>query len=279
MTTALDIATRVAARLSDVDGIVAVVLGGSHARGEADATSDIDLGLYYAAPRLPSIPALRQLAEELDDRHLPHLITELGGWGPWINGGGWLVIDGRRVDWLFRDVTKVAAVIADCAEGRFGKYYQPGHPHAFHTHIYAGEVFYARALHDRDGTFAGLQTQTTPYPPALRAAIVRDQLWEARFALENAGKAPARGDTFYVAGCLFRCAAALVQVVFALNGRYVINEKRAVETADRLPLRPDGFGEVVSDVLGTPGRTPGELAAALARFDGLLKATATLCGA
>lgn len=132
-----------------------------------------------------------------------------------------------------------------------------------------GEVFYVRVVLDRSGRFGVLRAQTTPYPPTLRAAIVRDQLWEAEFALRNAAKAPARGDTF----CLFRCAAALVQVVFALNDRYFVNEKRSVETADRLPFHPDGFARIVREVRGSLGRTPTELAVALGRFDELVKAT------
>ena len=48
--------------------------------------------------RPPNIEGLRRLAKELDDRHLPDLVTEIGEWGPWINGGGWLRVAGRPVD-------------------------------------------------------------------------------------------------------------------------------------------------------------------------------------
>jgi hypothetical protein len=42
-----EICERVAARLASVDGIRAVALGGSRARGTAREDSDIDLALYY----------------------------------------------------------------------------------------------------------------------------------------------------------------------------------------------------------------------------------------
>ena len=77
---------------------MAVVLGGSAAHGEADERSDLDLGIYYRPERPPSIAALRALAQELDDRHPPDSATDFGGWGPWINGGAWLQIRGKRVD-------------------------------------------------------------------------------------------------------------------------------------------------------------------------------------
>ena len=99
----------IASRLGEVPGVAAVALGGSWARGEARPDSDVDLGLYY----LPDVPldveALRRLARDLDDRRLPDLVTEIGEWGPWINGGGWLRVAGRPVDWLYRDVGKVRA--------------------------------------------------------------------------------------------------------------------------------------------------------------------------
>jgi predicted nucleotidyltransferase len=267
---------RAAGRLAAVDGVSAVVLGGSRARGDADALSDVDLGLYYDPARPPAIAELRALARELDDRHPADAVTEIGGWGPWINGGGWLEIEGVRVDWLYRDLALVAATIDDCRAGRYSSHYQPGHPHAFHTHMYMAEVHCGRALFDRDGSFAALQARTAPYPPALRATIIA-RGWEAGFALETAAKAARRGDTFQVAGSLFRCAACLVQTLFALNGRYFLNEKRAVVAAASFPLCPDGFAQTVSDVLGSIGSSPDALASSLARMEELVRSVDELC--
>ncbi|MFN8376169.1 MAG: nucleotidyltransferase domain-containing protein [Anaerolineae bacterium] len=63
----LALAQIVADRLSQIDGVLAVVLGGSYARGDAHANSDIDLGIYYDQQQRPSLEALRTLAAELDD--------------------------------------------------------------------------------------------------------------------------------------------------------------------------------------------------------------------
>ncbi len=270
------VTSRAAEQLASIDGVSAVVLGGSRARGEADALSDVDLGLYYDPARPLAIADLRALARELDDRHPSDAVTEIGGWGPWIVGGGWLEIEGVRVDWIYRDLASVGGVIADCVAGRYSSHYQPGHPHAFHTHMYMAEVHHGRALCDRDGAFAALQARTVPYPPALRVTIIQ-RGWEAGFALETAAKAARRGDTFQVAGSLFRCAACLVQTLFALNRRYFVNEKRAVETAGGFPLCPDGFASTVTEVLAATGATPEALVASIARMDGLVQATRALC--
>ena len=81
MDSAIELAERVAARLSQIDGVTAVVLGGSRAGGTARADSDIDLGLYYEPRCPPSVDALNQLAHTLDSRHPHDAVTEFGEWG------------------------------------------------------------------------------------------------------------------------------------------------------------------------------------------------------
>jgi predicted nucleotidyltransferase len=243
----------ITARLARIDGVVAVALGGSWARGAAHPNSDIDLGLYYRPERPPSVAALCRLAQELDDRHPPNAATALGEWGPWINGGAWLEIEGQRVDWLYRDLDRVARTIAACRAGQPACEYQIGHPHAFHSHMYMGEVHHARVLYDPDGALAALQALTAEYPPALQRWLIDKHLFEAQFSVDISRKAAQRGDVFYVTGCLFRSIACLVQVLFALNRRYFLNEKGAVAAIDAFPLRPADFSAVVADVLSHTG--------------------------
>jgi predicted nucleotidyltransferase len=169
----MELAERIAERLADVEGVEAVVLGGSWARGEAHPDSDVDLGIYYRPERRPSLAALRELARELDDRHVPDLVTDFGEWGPWIDGGGWLRIEGRRVDWLYRDLDLVSREISECHVGRTSSHYQPGHPHGFHTHIYAGEVHHCRVLRDVRGKLASLKALVADYPAALKRSLTR----------------------------------------------------------------------------------------------------------
>ncbi len=272
----MELAERIAERLADVEGVEAVVLGGSWARGEAHPDSDVDLGVYYRPERRPSLAALRELARELDDRHVRDLVTDFGEWGPWIDGGGWLRIEGRRVDWLYRDLDLVSREISECRVGRTSSHYQPGHPHGFHTHIYAGEVHHCRVLRDVRGKLASLKALVADYPAALKRSLTRRFLWEADFALETCRKPAARGDVFYVAGCLFRCAACLVQVLFAVNERYFVNEKGSVKVAGSFPLGPEGFEDTVSHVLSEPGRNPARLSESVREFERLVQVTREL---
>ena len=269
----MELAERIAERLGDLEGVEAVVLGGSWARGEAHPDSDVDLGIYYRPDRRPSVRVLGELARELDDRRLPNLVTDFGEWGPWINGGGWLRVEGRRMDWLYRDLDLVTRKISECRAGRTACHYQPGHPHGFHSHIYAGEVHHCQVLRDPSGELASLKALVADYPPALKRSLTKRFLWEADFALETCRKPAQRGDVFYVSGCLFRCAACLVQVLFALNERYFVNEKGSVRVADSFPLHPEGFEEIVSRVRAAPGKTPARLHESVRRFEELVRTT------
>ena len=241
-----DFLEKIAARIGEVSGVVAVALGGSRARGDADAESDSDFGIYYDPAAPPDLAELSRVARELDDRHPAEPLAPIGGWGPWINGGGWLEIEGQRVDWIYRDLDRVASAISDAREGRIASYYQPGHPHAFHTHMYMGEVHHARPLFDPAGRLRALAAQTVPYPTELQRAVVDAFLWEADFALRSAEKSVARGDRYHVTGSVFRSLACVIQVLFAVNERYFVNEKRSVEAVRSFERRPKSFDAAVA---------------------------------
>jgi hypothetical protein len=247
------LAERAAARLARVDGVVAVVLGGSHATGEADATSDVDLGIYYRSAAPPDRAALDGTARDLDDERRDGLVTRLGEWGPWVNGGAWTVMEQVPVDWLFRSLDAVESVVTAAHAGRFTRGYSVGHPHTFPSTIYLAEVDACAPLVDPERVVAALKRRVRPFPEALKRQLIRHFLFEAGFACRIAAKPAARGDVAYVHGCLYRAVACLCQVIFALNERYCMNEKGAVAIAGALPAAPDRFGEKVSRLFDGSG--------------------------
>ncbi len=275
----LAVASRVAARLGEIDGVVAVVLGGSRASGSADEFSDIDLGLYYRSSRAPSVAAIDALARELDDRHETGLVTALGEWGPWVNGGSWLRIEGWRVDLLYRDIERVADVIEDCRDGRVTCDYYLGHPHGFHNHIYLAEVSACRPLFDPNHALAALKILVSRYPPAMKEALIEKYLFDARFMLDLARAPATRGDVFEVAGCLFRVVAALVQVLFAINERYFLNEKGALGSIAGFPRAPRQFVRQAVSLLARPGETPRRLELSVRTAGQLVEAVRTTAAA
>jgi hypothetical protein len=239
---------RISPALAAVPGVVAVSLGGSRATGAAHASSDYDIGLYFRERVGLDVTRLLEVVKGLVDEPAAAQVTEVGGWGPWIVGGGWLTIGGQKVDLLYRPIESVETVIRGCREGRVSVDYQPGHPHGFFSAIWMGEVALCRPLSDPERALARLKAMTTPYPKALREALIRRFQWEVLFSIENARTALPNGDETYIAGCAFRSLACAAQVLFALNRLYLINEKGALAAAAQLPLTVDNLAERVKSV-------------------------------
>ncbi|WP_327581173.1 hypothetical protein OHA25_34985 [Nonomuraea sp. NBC_00507] len=115
-----------------------------------------------------------------------------------------------------------------------------------------------RVLADPGGELAALREEAAQYPPALRAALIRE-LREADFALTIARYGAAGRDPVYAAGALFRAIGAACHALHANDGAWLINEKGMVASADRLPSAPSGFGERAQALLAAVGHTPEEI--------------------
>ncbi|MFE2032483.1 nucleotidyltransferase domain-containing protein [Streptomyces scopuliridis] len=279
-----------ATRLMSVRGVRAVALGGSRARGTHRPDSDWDLGVYYRGE--PDVAALAALAAEMTGS--PVEVAGPGGWGPWVNGGAWLSVDGAAVDWILRDLDRVERVWAECEEGRFEIGTQPGHPLGFWSPAYAGEVALCRVLADTDGELTALRAAARSYPEALRTALA-EAVWEADFSVAAARKAAGTagngagadsaagtgdesgtgggsergggggGDVLYVSLCLSRAFGILVQALLAHHRLWCLNEKGALATAAALPHTPPGFAHRVTAALQGLDAAAVEAADALVR--------------
>jgi predicted nucleotidyltransferase len=272
-----DLCQRVAARLQQIEGIEAVALGGSWSRGAARADSDIDLGLAYDGNRPFAIAELAEAARELDDRHLDGIVTPIGAWGTAVNGGGWLLIDGNNVDFLYRDLNRVREVIERCIAGQPDAVYQVGHPIGFQNQIYLSEAHFCRPLFDRGGKLARLKAMVTEYPEKLRSALVRKHLFDSAFHLEIAGKPAARGDTMYVAACMSTASGFMTLVLYALNRQFFMNEKSAFPQSAGFAIRPPQFHARVAEILGGLGRDHSALTASVASMREVHRDLALLC--
>ena len=261
-----------AERLSQVGGVRAVLLGGSRARGEHTPESDFDLGLYYEHPL--DIGALQRLATEVGGPTAK--VTGCGEWGPWVDGGGWLSIGGVAMDWIYRDTHRVRQAWEDALHGTFAFHSQVGHPLGVPDFAYAGEVALGVVLTDPAGGLTRLQQKTREYPPMLADALVAG-LWEADFLLAGARKAVGREDAVYIAGCLFRIVGLCAHALHGRAGRWVINEKGLIRSADRLDVAPPAFEERALEVMGAIGSSTQQLTRTLDRAEELIAGTTAAC--
>jgi len=262
--------------LAALPGVEAVVLGGSHARGLAHEGSDVDLGLLYRDARPLDVAAVRAVAARWNDAADP-VVTGLYEWGPWVNGGAWLSVRGRRVDLLYRSLDRVEREIAEARAGRHEIHFAQQPPFGFWSGTLLGETACALPLHDAAGHAERLRRLVAAYPDALRRAVLRDMHQGASFNLAAfAPKFAARGDAWGTAACLARAVWQLGLALFSRNRVYLVNDKTLLDEIDDFADAPRDFRARACGVLASPGRTPGELAAAVEEIAALNRETLAL---
>ncbi|MEO8827469.1 nucleotidyltransferase domain-containing protein [Lapillicoccus sp.] len=258
---------RITAGLAGVPGVVGTVLGGSRARGTHTPDSDVDLGLYYRGD--VDTGALSDLAKELagpDAR-----VTRQGEWGPWVDGGGWLTIDGVHVDWIYRDLDRVRDAWVRAQRGVYTWNTQAGHPLGVPDFAYVGELAHGIVLDDPSGELGALRSMIR-YPAPLARALV-ENLWEADFLVDIADKGVSRNDTAYVALCLSRSFLLCAHALHGHEQVWLVNEKGAIASAGQLDSAPRQFEQRVTKVLAHVGSSPIELARSIAAARSIVQET------
>jgi len=262
-------------RLQEINGIQAVVLGGSYASGSHHPDSDIDLGLYYAPAAPFRVSDIRQIAEEFSSNKEP-VVTDFYEWGAWVNGGAWMQTAAGKVDFLYRNLDQVSQTIEEARQGIYHHDYdqQPGN--GFYSVIYLAETSICVPLYDPHGLIRSLKQQGENYPPLLKERIVQDGLWSVEFTLSFARTFAKQNDIYNTTACLVRIAANLTQVLFALNETYFLREKQVMNDISRFPLVPEAYAKRLTAVLGNPGRDQKSLEASVQQINNLWQEVVTL---
>lgn len=237
--------------LKQVDGVTALAIGGSFARGTATPTSDIDIGLYYHDETAFKIDDIRVIAEQFNDEPNP-TVADFGGWGKWVNGGAWLTIEGQRADFLYRSIDSLQHWIKQSKNGiiELDYYQQPAT--GFYSYIYLSELSICVPLWDENDILEKLKSQIKVYPPELRAKIIKEFSWLCDFNLYHAGVAAKRGDMYMLVGCLHNALAAVIQIIYAKNKRYFLSDKSVLAEIMSFDKSLPQFDVTVAQVLNKP---------------------------
>ena len=250
-----DILEKVTKAYENCRFIQAIVLGGSRATQSSTSNSDVDIGIYYDKDEI-DYKELNKIAKKLDDRHQENLICAQGGWGKWVNCGGWLLINGINVDLIFRDWKKVKKIVSKTQSGLFSCHYQTGHPHVFTDLMYRGELAACKILYAKKKKFIRKKLQAELYPLALRKALIDFFMFEANFSTALIEKNMAGNDHYYLTGLLFRAVSSLNQVLFALNKQWLLNEKKAVFRIDAFSHSPAMYSKKIIMIFDTFQHSP-----------------------
>jgi hypothetical protein len=263
--------------LAEVEGLVALALGGSHARGTPKPDSDVDLALYYREREPFAIDAIRSIAAGVHEGP-PPVVTDFYEWGAWMNGGAWIRSQAGRIDLIYRNLDHVDRVIRNAQAGESEWDYAQTPTYGFHAASYLAEIEICIPLFDPDALLVARKRQVAHYPPALKGRLVQKNLWGAEFTLSFVRKFAARGDVYNAAGCMTRAAGHLTQALYALNETYFLNDKSALDEIEGFAMRPDEFAESMTRILAHPGETPSALLHSADRLDVLFRRIAALAG-
>lgn len=257
-------------------GVVAVVVGGSYARGVARPDSDVDLGVYYDPAAPFHIEAITRIAQAFATQ--PPTVTGFYEWGAWVNGGAWIQTATGKVDLLYRNLTQVARTITAAAAGSVEHDYPQQPPYGFYSITYLAETACCIPVFDPAGAVRDLKARVEVYPELLHRRVVDDGLWSVEFTLLHARSFAARGDVYNAAGCLTRAATNLVQVIFAMNRCYYMSDKGALDAIGDFAVKPADFATALAAILGAPGRDAAALTQSVAAMDTLWRRTVALTG-
>lgn len=268
---------RITALLSGINGVWAVVLGGSYARGMQRPDSDLDIGIYYHEDAPFRIEDIRAAASAISESGTADA-TDFYGWGAWVNGGAWIFTPVGKVDFIYRNIEQVRRVIIQAEQGitRHDFFQQPAY--GFFSTTYQAETLACIALYDPDGIIAGLKARVTVYPPLLKEKTLGSMLWLAEFTLIHADKFAGAGDVYTTAGALTRAAYLLGLALFALNEVYFMSDKSALREIAGFRLAPPEYGPRLNAILARPGESAAELGAAVAALRGLWSEVVALTG-
>jgi predicted nucleotidyltransferase len=243
-----DILQEIVAALRQVDGVVAIVLGGSHAVGMATESSDLDIGIYYTEEKPFDIHEIRKVAASIAHGDQP-VVTGFYEWGRWVNGGAWIKTTKIDVDFLYKNIRQISETIAQAEQGILEIDFEQQPPYGFSSVIFLAETFFCKALYDPTGIIDNLKERVKVYPQKLKASIVQQSLWAAEFAIWQGEGFAEKQDAYNALGCLTRAVNRIVMALFAINELYPMGDKRALQILESAPQRPENLKESVDTIL------------------------------
>ena len=238
-------------------GRCAIALAGAHAKGVADASSDIDLYLFADGAK-PYEERKAIISSAADVGTFPW-IDESFDATPW-GGSMDFTYQGTPVEVTARTIEKMDAGIADCLNGTFSIIPATWTSNGYYTYIYLCEASFIKPVYDPDGVIKRYNEQARVYPSKLKEAIIREFMGRADTWLDNFHYESAirRADLLFTAPIVLHTVMDFVQVIFALNETYFTGDKKLEKALASLPYCPKELLDHVEFLLSAP-RDPAAL--------------------
>lgn len=234
--------------LKRIDGVKAIVLGGSYATGMATNSSDLDIGIYYSEQNPFDIEKIKLLAEKYADNEKP-TVTRFYEWGPWVNGGAWIKTVNGKVDLLFKNIDQITATIDNARNGVWENDFDQQPPYGFSSIIFLAETYSCIPLYDPDDVVKKLKESVKQYPQKLKQSVIQQSLWSSEFTIWQAESFAVKDDVYNTVGCLTRAVKNIIAALFAINELYPMGDKRAVNILEQAKIKPANLTHKINNIL------------------------------
>lgn len=239
------------------EGQCAIALAGAHAKGMADASSDIDF--YVFAESAKPYAERRSLIESAADKGTVPWVDVSFDATPW-GGSMDFMYKGTPVEATARTFAMMDKAVEDCLNGRFEIIPAAWTSNGYYTFIYLCELSFIKPIYDPNGILAAYQKKAAVYPPALRRSVIetflsRANTWIDNFHYESAVR---RADILFTAPIVLHTVMDMVQVIFALNRVYFTGDKKLEAALKRMEYCPDALLSNLAFLMSAP-RDPEQL--------------------
>lgn len=236
------------------EGKCAIALAGAHAKGTADASSDIDF--YIFAEQAKPFEERKRLIRSAADAGTEPWVDVSFDATPW---GGTMdfMYKGTPVETTARTLSMMDRVVEDCLNGKFEIIPATWTSNGYYTFIYLCELSFIKPVWDPDGILASYQKQTAVYPPALRRSIIetfmgRANTWIDNFHYESAVR---RADILFTAPIVLHTVMDMIQVIFALNRIYFTGDKKLEAALSKMEYCPAALLSNLAFLMSAPRDT------------------------
>ncbi|HTA76853.1 MAG TPA: nucleotidyltransferase domain-containing protein [bacterium] len=236
-----------------VTGKYAIALGGSLAKGKGDKHSDIDI--YLFAHGVVSLEERIKLVKDFAGDQSNFFVDfdfQTSWWGTVAD----FDFKNYRIESTIRSVERVEKVISDCRAGVIENIRTSWNPYGFYNYVYLSDIESAYSLEDSSHILSAWKSQVASYPHKLKSAIVARSLEGTKFWLDNFHYLSAiqRDDFLYTSGIVQGSLHHLIQILFAINDKYYVGDKKNLEAVQEMKLKPEDFKERVKVLLATTSK-------------------------
>jgi predicted nucleotidyltransferase len=204
-----------------IDGVEAVALGGSRARGDHRPDSDWDFAAYYRG---------RVDVEAFEKLGWPGRVYRPFEWGHVMYGGAVFDLDGRHFDVHYRNLDVVEYWSSEAEEGRFEVAILGFHLAGIPTYMLRGELATNRVLRG--------DLPRPDFPDRLRRDAPPAWSRRAGRELDYARYWARTENPVACAGALAKVVMQLAHARLAHRGIWALNEKHMVEWAELAEIEP-----------------------------------------